>query len=150
MISAGFLPPISMTSGRGIGRAPLSRINFMPTSFEPVKTMPSMPALSTSSWPTTLPLPVTKLKTPAGKPASAVASYSFRPRNGVSVAGLNTTVLPATSAPPAGPAASASGKLNGEITAQTPCGRSTLRFSSLGPSVPIGVAKPPCCSSWSQ
>ena len=35
-------------------------------------------------------------------------------------AGFRTIVLPATSAPPAGPAASASGKLNGEMTAQTP------------------------------
>ena len=47
---------------------------------------------------------------------------------------MNTTVLPATSAPPAGPAASASGKLNGEMTAQTPYGRRTLEFSSPGPS----------------
>ena len=57
-------------------------------------------------------------------------------------AGLNTTVLPATSAPPAGPAANASGKLNGEMTAQTPYGRSTLEFSSPGPRTPSVVSNP--------
>jgi hypothetical protein len=53
-------------------------------------------------------------------PASVIISASLYPSSGVTDAGLNTTVLPATSAPPEGPAASARGKLNGEITAQTP------------------------------
>ena len=48
---AGFFPPISIISGRGTARAALSRISFSPTSFDPVKTMPSMPSLSMSSWP---------------------------------------------------------------------------------------------------
>ena len=75
---AGFLPPISMISGRGTGRAALSRISFKPTSFEPVKTMPSMPSLSISSWPAVDPGPVTKLNTPRGKPASIAISLSLR------------------------------------------------------------------------
>src|SRR5262245_46513857 len=37
-------------------------------------------------------------------------------------------VFPATSAPPAGPAASASGKLNGAITAHTPYGQHARVF----------------------
>ena len=41
--------------------------------------MPSMPSLSISSWPAVLPPPVTKLKTPSGRPASLHISYSFRP-----------------------------------------------------------------------
>ena len=48
------------------------------------------------------------------------------------------------------PAESASGKLNGEITAQTPYGRSTLAFSSSGPRLPSLVLKPPCCSTCLQ
>ena len=71
------------------------------------------------------------------------------PSIGVSVAGLSTTVLPVTSAPPAGPAASAIGKLNGEMTAQTPYGRRTLVFSSFGPSLSIVLLNPACVSIWS-
>ena len=143
---AGFFPPISMISGRGTARAALSRISFNPTSFDPVKTMPSMPSLSISSCPTVEPGPVTKLNTPGGRPASTTISVSFAPSKGVSLAGLKTTVFPDASAPPAGPAASASGKLNGEMTAHTPYGRSTLRLSSPGPSVPIFSTNPLCCS----
>ena len=47
-------------------------------------------------------------------------SASRRPAQGVSVAPLSTTVLPVTSAAAVGPPASASGKLNGAMTAQTP------------------------------
>ena len=68
------------------------------------------------------------MKTPAGIPAAAAISYSSYERSGVADAGLSTIVLPATSAPPAGPAARASGKLNGAITAHTPYGRRTLTF----------------------
>ena len=103
-----------------------------------------------SSWPAVLPGPVMKLKTPGGSPASTVALYNLRPRSGVAVAGLKTTVLPATSAPPDGPAASARGKLNGAMTAQTPNGRITLKFCSPSVSVPICCTKPLCFVIWSQ
>ena len=134
MTSAGFLPPISMIDrARDAARAALSRSSFIPTSIEPVKTMPSMPSLSISSWPAVLPPPVTKLKTPSRQPGLLAHLVQLHAHPAASsLAGLNTTVLPATSAPPAGPAASASGKLNGEITAQTPYGRSTLEFSLVG------------------
>ena len=55
-------------------------------------------------------------------------SASMRPDHGVSLALLTTTVLPVTSAAATGPPASAKGKLNGAITAQTPYGRITLRL----------------------
>ena len=76
-MSAGFFPPISITSGRGNGRVALSRIRCIPTSFDPVKTMPSTAALSTSSWPAVPPLPVMKLNTPSGSPAAFITSYSL-------------------------------------------------------------------------
>ena len=56
--------------------------------------------------------------------------------------GLNTTVLPATSAPPIGPAASAMGKLNGLITPHTPYGFITLRLCSAEESASIGTWNP--------
>ena len=67
--TAGFLPPISTMHGRGHVRLNVwnSRI---PTSYEPVKTMPSMPGWSCSAWPTVSPGPMTMLMTPAGTPAS--------------------------------------------------------------------------------
>ena len=52
----------------------------------------------------------------------------------MSVADLNTTVLPVTSAAATGPPASANGKLNGAITTHTPYGRITLRLCEAMPS----------------
>jgi hypothetical protein len=68
------------------------------------------------------------LNTPGGRPASRKASASSLPLQGVAEAGLKTTVLPVTSAAPAGPPASANGKLNGAITSHTPYGFMTLAF----------------------
>ena len=89
---AGFLPPISIIRGRGTNLAALWHISFQATCFEPVKTMPSIPSLSMSSWPAVNPGPVMKLKTPRGNPASIAISLSLAPMNGVSLAGLNDGV----------------------------------------------------------
>ena len=62
--------------------------------------------------------------------------------SGASDEGFITTVLPASRAPAAGPPDSAIGKLNGLMTAHTPCGFSTLRVCSSGESEPIGCTKP--------
>ena len=64
--------------------------------------------------------PWTTLNTPAGSPAARAISPRIAPVQGVSSEGLNTTVLPAISAAPAMLIESAAGKLNGEITANTP------------------------------
>ena len=88
--------------------------------------IPSTPGWFTSSSPTTLPGPETKLKTPVGHAGRACRPRtSFSPVNTPMCAGLSTTVLPATSAADDGPAASAIGKLNGLMTAHTPYGRRT-------------------------
>jgi hypothetical protein len=53
--------------------------------------------------------------------------------------GLNTTALPAIIAAALGPADRAIGKLNGLITANTPCGRRIDRvWTAASPSVSIG------------
>ncbi len=94
---------------------------------------PAKPGARISASPIAPPGPVTKLNAPGGTPASASASASSRPLHGVVEAALNTTVLPAASAAPAGPPASANGKLNGAITSHGPYGRSTLAFSLTKP-----------------
>ena len=112
--------------------------------------MPATSGLCTSSSPTTGPGPGTTCTAPAGRPASRNTSYSFSPVNTPADDGLNTTVFPATSAPPIGPAASAIGKLNGLITPHTPYGFITLRLCSVFESASIGTSKPWCSSIWSQ
>ncbi len=64
--------------------------------------------------------PWTTLNTPGGSPASRAISPRIAPVQGVSSDGFSTTVLPAISAAPDMLIASAAGKLNGAITANTP------------------------------
>ncbi len=104
-----------------------------PTSYEPVNTMPSMSGFSWSSAPTVLPGPMTRLNTPSGTPASRYASAGSRsPVIADADAGLNTTVLPAIIAADVGPTERAIGKLNGLMTANTPCGRRIDRVWTAG------------------
>ena len=115
---AGFLPPISTISGRSGGAGVQVAAIAWPASAEPVNATPSTPA-STSARPAAS-SPWTRLRTPGGSPASTASSASCAVDHGVSSAGFITTVLPATSAPAAMLTASANGKLNGQITANTP------------------------------
>src|SRR5207244_2097797 len=132
-------PEIHVANGR-------VRVNvwrpFIPTSLDPGRTNPSTSGWSRSSCPTVAPGPVTKLNTPAGSPASLRVSARPRPMNGVSLAGLKTTVLPVISAPVDIPAAIARGKLNGATTAQTAYGFRIERVVSPGRNVPIGRSYP--------
>jgi hypothetical protein len=135
---AGFLPPISTMHGRGHAFENEWK-SLIPTSYEPVKTMPSMPGCSWSVWPTDSPGPLTRFTTPSGTPASRYASTSFTAESGDADDGLKTTVLPAIIAALDGPAARAIGKLNGLMTANTPCGRSTERvWTAASPRSSIG------------
>ena len=148
---AGFLPPISTTTGFGHRLLNVLKIELKPISNEPVKSSPSIPSFSCSSAPTVPPGPLTMLKTPRGRPARSATSASLTPHSGASLEGLYTTALPATRAPPAGPPESAIGKLKGLITAQTPWGLSTDRVWTVGsPRLPIGWSKPSLASNWSQ
>ncbi len=59
--------------------------------------------------------------------------------SGDALEGLSTTVFPASSAAPVGPADSAIGKLNGLTTANTPCGRRIERVCTVeSPRLPSG------------
>ena len=76
------------------------------------------------------------LTTPGGAPASASSSTKRSARNGVSSAGLSTTVLPQTSAGQSFQDGIAIGKFQGVIAPTTPTGIRTLIMnlsrSSLG------------------
>ena len=60
--------------------------------------------------------------TPAGTPACSKISTTLAPVNGVSVAGLKTTVLPATSAGEIFQTGMETGKFHGVMAATTPRG----------------------------
>ena len=89
---SGFLPPISSWNLRI--REAQAAATLRPVSTEPVKVTASTLGWSSSAWPTVDPRPMTRLKTPAGRPASAMISASACAEAVARSAGLNTTVLP--------------------------------------------------------
>jgi hypothetical protein len=62
----------------------------MPTSQEPVNTIPEIAVFSTSSFPVVPPGPVTTLKTPGGKPDSSRILAMAKAGQGASLEGLTT------------------------------------------------------------
>ena len=80
--------------------------------------------------PTSEPRPVTRLKTPGGKPASTHRRTSSAAMTGVLFEGLSRTVLPPATAAQAMPQGMASGKFQGEITTPTPRGHQCWTFVS--------------------
>jgi hypothetical protein len=137
---AGFLPPISTM--QGLGYSAEKRVKRVEGLVGPVNVRPPTSGCSASASPATRPEPVMRFTTPGGRPAFSKASRILKPAIGVSDEGLRTTVLPATSAAAAGAPRSAYGKFQGEMTTQTPKGRSTLVLVSAGESLFIGLTKP--------
>ena len=90
--TSGFLPPIS--SWNLAPRLSAASAMRFPVATEPVKLIASMPGWSMIACPTTEPLPITRLKTPAGSPARLMMSASAQAQPGTRSAGLNTTQLP--------------------------------------------------------
>ena len=145
---AGFLPPISASTGFGNGPAESRRPISRPTSAEPVKATPSTVDATRAS-PVFGP-PCTSEMTPAGTPASASRRATAPPDRGASSGGLSTTALPAARAAAVIPNPSAKGKLKGAITPKTPYGRRTSVLRSSGESCPRGVSNPSADSAWRQ
>ena len=73
-------------------------------------------------------MPWTTLKTPGGKPASAVSVGQQRARSGDHSAGLSTTVQPAASAGAVFHVESMNGAFHGVMTAAGPAGMRCTRF----------------------
>ena len=109
------------------------RMTSRPTAVEPVKA-----TLRTSGWaasraPTSVPSPVTTLRTPGGNPHSSPIRASSRRVSGVFSSGLITQVFPAASAGPSFQTARSSGKFQGTIPAHTPSGsRLIVPSASVG------------------
>src|ERR671936_848311 len=78
------------------------------------------------------------LSTRGGSPASASSSTKRSPSAGVSVAGLNTTVLPQTSAGAIFQDGMAIGKFHGVIAPTTPIGIRTLMLNLSRSSEGVG------------
>ena len=115
-----FLPPSS--SDRRFNRRPARSAMPVPVAELPVNDMTATSGLSTIALPTSAPVPVTRLTTPAGKPASAISSTRSVAQCGVSEDGLKTTVLPVTSAGIIFQHGIAIGKFQGVMTPATPSG----------------------------
>src|SRR5437899_8452639 len=115
-----FLPPISRWTFLNVGAAFSATVR--PTSVEPVNDTTRTFSSTVSAVPTASPPPVTRLTTPRGTPASSRILTKLSAERGVRVAGLNTTVLPQTSADVIFQEGIAIGKFHGVITAQTPTG----------------------------
>jgi hypothetical protein len=105
-----------------------------------VKAKPSTPSAATRSGPAAS--PHTRLSTPAGSPAAIAASIKSEPVSPAPGEGLNTAVLPATRQAPSMLHGSATAKLNGAMTANTPTGRSRHTVSSCGTARRICWVKP--------
>ena len=93
-----------------------------PTAFEPVNVTNATSGCSTSAGPISSPTPGRNASAPGGRPASNRISTSRDAMPGVCSAGLNTTVLPVTSAAVTMPVGIASGKFHGAMTTPTPRG----------------------------
>ena len=115
-----FLPPSS--SDRRLSRRPARSAIPVPVAELPVNDTTATSGLSTIALPTSAPVPVTRLTTPGGKPASASSSTRSTAQCGVSDDGLNTTVLPVTSAGIIFQQGIAIGKFQGVMMPATPSG----------------------------
>ena len=121
-----------------------------PVSVLPVKLMTEMSGFSTIASPTSPPEPVTRLTVPGGKPASAISSTSSVAQCGVSLAGLNTTVLPVTSAGIIFQHGIAIGKFQGVMIPATPIGWRMLIAHLSGSSDGRRVAEHPAALAGHQ
>ena len=95
-ITAADLPPSSRATRLTVCEA--SSETRLPARVEPVNETISTSGWVTSASPATGPVPVTRLKTPAGSPAESMTSARMKALSGATSEGFSTTVQPAASA----------------------------------------------------
>ena len=135
----GFFPPISNWNFAIRDRQAVAI--FWPVPTEPVKLMASTRESSSSTAPTSEPRPMTRLKTPLGKPARIRMSASAHADPGTSSAGFITTVLPKANAGANFQAGIAMGKFQGVIKPTTPTASRVT--STPTPGRTEGITSPP-------
>src|SRR6202012_2521668 len=92
----GLLPPSSWATRLTVAAA--LRATSTPARVEPVNDTMSMPGWLEIAAPTSAPVPLTMLKTPAGTPAASMISHQMYALNGASSDGFSTMVQPVASA----------------------------------------------------
>ena len=123
----GDLPPSSWHTRLTVGAA--ARATSIPARVEPVKETRSIPPWAAMAAPTTGPSPSTRLKAPAGTPASCRMSATMWAEKGATSEGFSTTVQPAASAGASLAMSWFSGQFQGVIRPQTPTGSRRIRVA---------------------
>ena len=118
--STGFLPPSSKCIRFRVA-APW-RMMWEPVSLSPTRATALIAGCSVRVLPATSPKPLTVFHTPGGMPASRLISARIIAVNGLSSAGLCTTVQPAASAGAIFQVESMNGVFQGVMTATGPIG----------------------------
>src|SRR5262249_60556108 len=111
-----------------------ARAMIRPTAVEPVNLTPRASLCCESGAPAPGPSPLTRFTTPFGSPASTSVCTRWYDDSGVSSAGFNTTVFPATSAGIIFHDGIAIGKFHGVIIPHTPIGCRVLIAHLFGSS----------------
>ncbi|SNV22607.1 Uncharacterised protein [Dermatophilus congolensis] len=119
-ITAGDLPPSSIDRPLRWGAA-LAKMVW-PVFDSPVKEMRGTSGCLTRASPASSPRPLTRLKTPCGRPASSKMPAHSEADRGVNSAGLRTTVFPVASAGASFQDSSMKGVFQGVMRPATPMG----------------------------
>ncbi len=119
----GDLPPSSWATRLTVSAAVLA--TMMPARVEPVNDTMSTSGCPAMTWPTSGPVPLTRLKTPLGAPAACITSAKRMPLIGAISLGFSTMVQPAASAGATLQTIWLSGQFQGVIRAATPTGSLT-------------------------
>ena len=117
---AGDLPPSSMDMPLRFS-AQLRKISW-PVEDSPVKEISGTSGCLTSASPASSPMPLTRLNTPSGRPASSKISAHSEADSGVNSAGLSTTVQPEAMEGASFQDSSMNGVFHGVIRPATPMG----------------------------
>src|SRR5262249_787627 len=105
-----------------------------PTAVDPVKLIPRTRVSEINLSPHS-PEPITRLRTPGGKPAFSSRLTRYTAERGVSDAGFKTRVLPHANAGAIFRTGLTTGKFHGVIDATTPTGRRTVEQEKPGRSL---------------
>ena len=120
------LPPSSCATRFTVGAAFFA--TSIPALVDPVNDIMSIPGWDDIYDPTVGPSPFTRLKTPAGTPASCIISAKIMAFRGATSDGFSTIVQPAAKAGATLQAIWLIGQFHGVIIPTTPIGSLTIRF----------------------